>query len=54
MGISVEQYRSRIDSRDNFLERKDALSRFKDRFLEYNANDVLRECFLFTNLEKSC
>ena len=32
MGISVEQYRSRIDSHDNFLETKDALSRFKDRF----------------------
>ena len=32
MRISVEQYRSRIGSHDNFLQTKDALSRFKDRF----------------------
>ena len=32
MGISVEQYRLRIGSHDNFLKTKDALSRFKDRF----------------------
>ena len=32
MGISVEQYRSRIGSHDNFVKTKDALSRFKDRF----------------------
>ena len=32
MGISAEQYRSKIGSHDNFLERKDALSRFKDRY----------------------
>ena len=32
MGISVEQYRSKIGSHDNYLKRKDAFSRFKDRF----------------------
>ena len=32
MGISVEQYQSRIGSHDNFLKTKDALSRFTDRF----------------------
>ena len=32
MGISVEQYRSRIGSHDNFLKTNYALSRFKDRF----------------------
>jgi len=31
MGISVEQYRSRIGSHGNFLKTKDALLRFKDR-----------------------
>ena len=54
MRISVEQYRSRIGSHDNFLKVNDALSRFKDRLLEYNANDVLHECLLFTNIETSC
>ena len=32
MGISIEQYRSRIGSHDNFLKTKDASLRFKDRF----------------------
>ena len=32
MGISVEQYQSRIGSHDNFLKRKDVLSHFTDRF----------------------
>ena len=32
VGISVEQYRSRVGSHDNFLKTKDALSRFKNRF----------------------
>ena len=32
MGISVEQYQSRIGSHDNFFKTKDALSRFTDRF----------------------
>ena len=32
MGITVEQYRSRIGKHDNFLKSKDALSHFKDRF----------------------
>ena len=54
MGISVEQYRSRIGSHDNFLKTKDALSRFKGSFLECNANDAIHECLLFTNIETSC
>ena len=33
MGISIEQYRSRIGSHDNFLKIKDILSRCKDHFL---------------------
>ena len=45
MGISVEQYRSRIGSHDNFLKIKDAF--FQGSFLEYNAYDVLHECFKF-------
>ena len=32
MGISIEQFRSRIRSHDNFLKIKDVSSRFKDRF----------------------
>ena len=40
--------------RHNFLKRKDALSRFKDVKLKCNANDVLHECLLFTNIETSC
>lgn len=32
MGISIEQFRSRIGSHDNFVKTKDASSRFKDRF----------------------
>ena len=32
MGISVEQYQSKIGSNDNFLKTKDALLCFKDRF----------------------
>ena len=51
MGIFVEQYRSRI-SHDNFLKIKDALS-FSDRFWN-NADDVIHECFLFTNIETNC
>ena len=31
MGISIEQFRSRIGTYDNFLKTKDASSRFKDR-----------------------
>ena len=31
-GISIEQYRSRIGSYDNFVKTKDMLSRFKDNF----------------------
>ena len=33
MEISIEQYRSRIGSHDNFLKTKDTLSRCKDHFL---------------------
>ena len=32
MGISIEQFRSRIGPHDNFVKTKDASSRFKDRF----------------------
>ena len=32
MGISIEQFRSRIRSHDNFVKIKDVSSRFKDRF----------------------
>ena len=32
MGISIEQYRSRIGSHDNFLKIKDILSHCKDHF----------------------
>ena len=32
MGISIERYRSRIDSHDNVVKAKDMLSRFKDNF----------------------
>ena len=32
MGISIEQFRSKIGSHDNFLKTKDVLSRLKDRF----------------------
>ena len=32
MGISIEQFRSRIGSHDNFVKTKDASLRFKDRF----------------------
>ena len=32
MGISIEQFRSRIGTYDNFLKTKDASFRFKDRF----------------------
>ena len=32
MGISIEQFWSRIGTYDNLLKTKDALSRFKDRF----------------------
>ena len=32
MGISIEQYRARIGSHDNFVKTKDILSRFKDHF----------------------
>ena len=32
MGISIEQYRSKIGSHDNFMKTKDILSRFKDLF----------------------
>ena len=32
MGISIEQFRSRIRSHDNFLKIKNVSSRFKDRF----------------------
>ena len=32
IGISVEQYRSRIGFLNNFAKAKDALSRFKDQF----------------------
>ena len=32
MGISFEQFRSRIRSHDNFVKIKDVSSRFKDRF----------------------
>lgn len=32
MDISIEQFRSRIGSHDNFLKTKDASLRFKDRF----------------------
>ena len=32
MGISVQQFRSRIGSHDNYIKTKDILSRFKDRF----------------------
>ena len=33
MGISIEQYRSRIGSHDYFVKIKDTLSRCKDHFL---------------------
>ena len=32
MGISIEQFRSKIRSHDNFVKIKDVSSRFKDRF----------------------
>ena len=32
MGISIEQFRSRIGAYDNFLKTKDASLRFKDRY----------------------
>ena len=32
MGMSIEQFRLRIGTYDNFLETKDASFRFKDRF----------------------
>ena len=32
MGISIEQFHSRIGSHDNFVKTKDASSHFKDRF----------------------
>ena len=32
MGISIEQYQSRIGSHGNFVKTKDILSRFKDHF----------------------
>ena len=32
MGISSEQFRSRIGTYDNFLKTKDASLRFKDRY----------------------
>ena len=32
MGISIEQFRSRIGSHDNFVKIEDVSSRFKDRF----------------------
>ena len=32
MGISIEQFRPRIRSHDNFVKIKDVSSRFKDRF----------------------
>jgi len=33
MGISIEQYRSRIGSHDNFVKTKDTLSHWKNHFL---------------------
>ena len=48
MGISIEQFRSRIGSHDNFVKTKDA------SVLEYNANDVLFKCILFADTETSC
>ena len=54
MGISVEQYRSRISSHDNFLKTNDALSRFKDRFWIIMLMMFYMNVFSFTNIETSC
>ena len=46
MGISIEQFRSRIGSHDNFVKTKDVL--------EYSAHDVLFKCVLFADIEAVC
>ena len=51
MGISIEQYRSRTGSQDNFVKTKDISSRFKDRFLEFNAFDVPFKCVSLASFE---
>ena len=48
MGISIEQFRSRIRSHDNFVKAKDASSRLK----EYNANGVLFKCTYLPTLKQ--
>ena len=55
MGISIEQFRSRIKSHDNFVKTKDHASLcFKDRFWnKLLMIDVLFKCILFANTETS-
>ena len=55
MGISTEQFLSRIRYHDNFVKTKDASSRFNDRFGISNADDaVLFKCVLCADTETSC
>ena len=54
MGISFEQFRSRIRSHDNFVKIKDVSSRFKDRFWNVMLMTFLFKCVLFADTETSC
>ena len=47
--ISIEQYRSRIGSHDNFVKTKDNFG----SFLEFDAYDVLFKCILLASIETS-
>ena len=57
MGISIEQYRSRIGSHDNFVKTKDILSRLKDHFwsvmlmmfYRFKGDDVLFKVYVLFN-----
>ena len=54
MGISFEQFRSRIRSHDNFVKIKDVSSRFKDRFWNIMLMTFYLNVFYLLTLKTSC
>ena len=52
MGISFEQFRSRIRSHDNFVKIKDVSSRFKDRFWNIMLMTFYLNVFYFLTLKQ--
>ena len=54
VGISVEQYRPRIGSHDNFVKTKDVFARFRDHFWNMMIMMFNLNVFHSANLETSC